>query len=355
MEFSCRAAHVDIFVCSQCGATLSVPALNQEPSVGNFSLISHRPRQYFSSTRIMCASALPTLSLCASRRRSMRTSRSSSGSPAPAAVDRDLRLPVAEIDAQAVWMPMARFDLAGGMWTSSMRRNVFSNATLRVSARPSSDRARRRSSGRARAWRRRRRRGARRSPRTTRFFGVTELPRQLLLPRRTRLRPAAELSGRLMAELPFRTRRSECNAETEPRNRERGCGASGGSTISCKHGAAGRPGILRRHHSAPLSETFDRERARAAPSDRMASGVGEGPDQYLGPPRIVSARPSQSRSTNVRADVGVTARLPPCEPRVPPRLPATNVEDEIGKPECDDEHDCDHRLQMRCPWPSSFC
>ena len=50
------------------------------------------------------------------------------------------------------------------------------------------------------------------------------------------------------------------------------------------------------------------------------------------PARVVYTRPRLSKS-NVGADVGVTTRFPPCEPRVSPRLPATDVHDEEREPQ----------------------
>src|SRR4051794_4820617 len=47
------------------------------------------------------------------------------------------------------------------------------------------------------------------------------------------------------------------------------------------------------------------------------------------PPRIVRARTGQSGSTNVRADIGMTQRLPPCEPRMALLSAPTGDDDEV--------------------------
>jgi hypothetical protein len=55
----------------------------------------------------------------------------------------------------------------------------------------------------------------------------------------------------------------------------------------------------------------------------------------MSPSRIVRAGSGLSGSTNVRADVGVAARLPPCEPGVSLRSPATDVPDVVRNQEPD--------------------
>src|SRR2546426_10996675 len=72
------------------------------------------------------------------------------------------------------------------------------------------------------------------------------------------------------------------------------------------------------------------------------------------PTGIVCPGSSLSDPTNVRANVGVTTRLPPGEPGVAVRLPATGVPDEVRNPQRDAEHerDCDgSRPEVHCSAP----
>ena len=73
-----------------------------------------------------------------------------------------------------------------------------------------------------------------------------------------------------------------------------------------------------------------------------------------GPARIVGAGSGQSNSPNVRADVGVTPWLPPCEPRVSTRLPPT-VHDEVRNPQRDAERERERQSSrdLHCSAPPS--
>jgi hypothetical protein len=58
-------------------------------------------------------------------------------------------------------------------------------------------------------------------------------------------------------------------------------------------------------------------------------------------PGIVCAG-SRLSEANVWTYVGVTLRLPPCEPGVPARLPPAGVHDEVRNPKYNAEHDREH-------------
>jgi hypothetical protein len=68
--------------------------------------------------------------------------------------------------------------------------------------------------------------------------------------------------------------------------------------------------------------------------------------------RIVCAGSSLPES-NVRANVGVTLRLPPGEPGVAVRLPAADVYDEVRNPQRDAEHEreCEGSREFHCSAP----
>jgi hypothetical protein len=76
------------------------------------------------------------------------------------------------------------------------------------------------------------------------------------------------------------------------------------------------------------------------------------PQSVTSVPRIVCAGSSLSES-DVRANVGMTARLPPCEPGVSARLPSTDVEDGVRNKQRDAEHqrERDRSRDLHCSAP----
>src|SRR5437660_11341552 len=77
------------------------------------------------------------------------------------------------------------------------------------------------------------------------------------------------------------------------------------------------------------------------------------PESVTSPPRIVCAGSSLSES-NVRANVGVTPRLPPCEPGVSTRLPPAAVDDEERNPQRDaaPDRERERSRDLTCSPPS---
>src|SRR5687768_4693191 len=73
----------------------------------------------------------------------------------------------------------------------------------------------------------------------------------------------------------------------------------------------------------------------------------------MSPSRIVCAWSSLSRPTNVRPDVRVTSRLPPCEPGMSLRPAAPDVPDVVRHPQPDQEHECEHNggRSLHCSAP----
>ena len=105
--------------------------------------------------------------------------------------------------------------------------------------------------------------------------------------------------------------------------------------------------------SGPPTDAKRRSAANRIPGDATRRDVHSGrpgscsvvtpsretsPHSVTSPARIVRAGSSRSGSANVRANVGVTPRLPPCEPGVSARLPAT-VHDEKRNPQRDAEQE----------------
>jgi hypothetical protein len=76
------------------------------------------------------------------------------------------------------------------------------------------------------------------------------------------------------------------------------------------------------------------------------------PQSVTSVPRIVCAGSSLSES-DVRANIGMTARLPPCEPGVSARLPSTDVEDGVRNKQRDAEHqrERDGSRDLHCSAP----
>ena len=115
------------------------------------------------------------------------------------------------------------------------------------------------------------------------------------------------------------------------------------------------PARGRRCKVASFSEASEpypltRRPGRYLSARRTSTGTRQ---SVTGTPRIVCAGSSQSRSARVRADVRVTARLPPREPGVSMRLPATHVKDGVWNEQRHEERDCRPRRVSRCPLLSS--
>ncbi len=82
----------------------------------------------------------------------------------------------------------------------------------------------------------------------------------------------------------------------------------------------------------------DRRRAgRPARAVTSTASREASPQSVTSIPRIICAGSSLPEA-NVRANVRMTPRLPPCEPGVSARLPPTNVHDEERNPQRDAEH-----------------
>ena len=131
------------------------------------------------------------------------------------------------------------------------------------------------------------------------------------------------------------------HAIRRPRRTSRGGGDSVAALFHRRRwGPSEATALSTRHGDPPVPEGAPRGDLRGAPGDawfhphrrafalRLYSAIS-----VMSPPRIVCARSSLSGPTYVRANVGVTPGLPPGEPGVSVRSPATDVPDVVRHPE----------------------
>src|SRR5207244_2817478 len=115
--------------------------------------------------------------------------------------------------------------------------------------------------------------------------------------------------------------------------------------------------------SAPRERTYFTQPGRG-PTNRVMEPLKDmvhsemGMPSVAGPPGIVRAWTGQSGSANVRADVGVTQRLPPCEPCVSALPPSADNEHEVGNSqqqyeESDCQPDAGPEIHCSAPFPAS--
>ena len=88
-------------------------------------------------------------------------------------------------------------------------------------------------------------------------------------------------------------------------------------------------------------EELERIRARMPTPKIFGNAPEESAESVMGAARLVFPLSRLRDSTNVRANIRMTPRLPPCEPGVSTRLTTTGVDDEVGNPQREAERDCD--------------